>query len=515
MKPVALIILDGWGWREAEAANAVRLARTPIFNQHWNNDPHTLLAASGLAVGLPDGVMGNSEVGHLNIGAGRVVYQDLTRISESVRAGHFANNPTLQKLFATALACGNRLHLAGLLSDGGVHSHIDHVGALLDAAKAAHIAQVFLHVFLDGRDTAPHGGVDYVRTVQKKCAAAGNAQIASVCGRYFAMDRDQRWERTERAYAAIVHGRGAAIADAASAIEASYARGVTDEFFEPAVVMNGAVPVGAVQSGDAMLFWNFRSDRPRQICRALALPDFAEFDRGNAPPLVQLTTMTAYHQDFPFPTLFAPQSMQQLLGDVVSAAGKKQLRIAETEKYAHVTFFFNGGRETPGVGEERCLIPSPKEVATYDLKPEMSAEKIADEVVARIAAKKYDLIILNFANPDMVGHTGVLAAAIRAVETTDACLGRVLTALAAVGGVAIVTADHGNCEVMANPDGSPNTAHTTNLVPCILVGGEKNATLRDGGKLCDLASSLLHLMEISQPVEMTGCSLIEEKCSLT
>lgn len=509
MRPVVLVILDGWGYREARDGNAVALARTPTFDRLWASAPRTLLTTSGLAVGLPEGVMGNSEVGHLNIGAGRVVYQDLTRINETIRRAEFSGNAVLREAWAIAQRGRGVLHLMGLVSDGGVHSHIDHLCALLDAAAAAGVPQVYVHVFTDGRDTSPTGGVSYVRRVQAKCVAAGNAAIATVSGRFYAMDRDRRWERTQRAYDAMVRGNGARAVDPVAAVQAAYARGVTDEFIEPCVLERDGVPVGQMCAGDAILFFNFRGDRARQIVRALGESAFAEFDRGPAAPVfAHLTCMTQYHQDFTYPIVFPPQSLTNLLGDVVSAHALRQLRIAETEKYAHVTFFFNGGREDPFAGEDRCLIQSPKDVPTYDYKPEMSAPAVTDAVVQRIESDTYDLVVLNYANVDMVGHTGVIDAAVKAVETVDAGLGRVVDAVLHRGGAALITADHGNAEEMRTPDGKPHTAHTTNPVPCLLVGGAPHARLRDGGILADLAPTLLALLGLPQPAEMTGRSLL-------
>lgn len=508
MKPVVLVILDGWGWREAREANAVRLAQTPHFDRLWASSPHTLLTTSGLAVGLPDGVMGNSEVGHLNIGAGRVVYQDLTRIHAAVRDGTFATNPVLRELCARTIRERGVLHLMGLVSDGGVHSHLEHLEALLDVAAAAGVSRVYVHVFTDGRDTSPTGGLEYVRRVQRKCVAVGNATIATVSGRYYAMDRDRRWERTQRAYAAMVWGEGARASDPLAVLQTSYARGVTDEFIEPCVIEQAGHPAARMQAGDEILFFNFRGDRARQIVRALGDPGFAEVDRREAPIFPGLVCMTRYHQDFRFPLLFSPQSLANLLGEVVSAQGLRQLRIAETEKYAHVTFFFNGGREDPFAGEDRCLIQSPKDVPTYDCKPEMSAPEVTDEMVQRIERDDYDVVVLNYANPDMVGHTGVIAAAVKAVETVDAGLGRVVEAVRARGGAVLITADHGNAEELRTPAGAPHTAHTTNPVPCLLVGGPREACLRDGGILADLAPTILALLGLPQPAEMTGRSLL-------
>ncbi|MBI2346804.1 MAG: 2,3-bisphosphoglycerate-independent phosphoglycerate mutase, partial [Deltaproteobacteria bacterium] len=406
MRPVVLIVLDGWGHRTARDGNAVAQAATPVFDRLWDAYPRTLLTTSGLAVGLPDGVMGNSEVGHLNIGAGRVVFQDLTLISEAVRKGEFKANPVLRAACESVRCSGGALHCMGLLSDGGVHSHIDHLEALLELTKAAGVQRVAVHPFLDGRDTAPTGGIRYLRRLQTKCNALGNAAIATLCGRYYAMDRDKRWERTRLAYMAIVEGEGPQASDPLAALEASYGAGVTDEFVLPTVIARDGRAVAQMRDGDGVIFFNFRGDRARQISRAIAFPDFAEFQRQGVPKLATYTCFTEYDQTFPFPVAFPGEGLQHVFGEVVSQAGRKQLRIAETEKYAHVTFFFNGGEERLYPGEDRCLIPSPRDVPTYDCKPEMSAREVTAEVVRRINSDGYDAVILNFANADMVGHTG-------------------------------------------------------------------------------------------------------------
>ncbi|MBI2343106.1 MAG: 2,3-bisphosphoglycerate-independent phosphoglycerate mutase [Deltaproteobacteria bacterium] len=512
MKPVALIILDGWGWREAREANTVRLAQTPNFDRYWATFPQTLLTTSGAAVGLPDGVMGNSEVGHLNIGAGRIVYQDLTRIHRAIASGELRDSPRLQTFFQQVMQSKGTLHVMGLLSDGGVHSHIDHLLALLDYAKAAGVQRVVLHPFLDGRDTSPTGGVEYLRTLQTACDRLGNARIGTLSGRYYAMDRDRRWDRTERAYRAIAEGIGPRVTDPHGAMTQSYTGQVTDEFIPPMVVAVDGKPVGRLTAKDFILFFNFRGDRARQIIRAVADAEFNEFPRSVVLPTGQVLCMRSYHDDFTFPILFPPVLLHDIFGEVVSRAGMRQLRIAETEKYAHVTFFFNGGRDHVSDGEDHCLIQSPKEVATYDLKPEMSAVEVTDVVLGCIERDDYDVIILNFANPDMVGHTGVIDAAIRAVETTDACMGRVVEAIVARGGCVLVTADHGNCEEMRTAEGKPHTAHTTNPVPCMLIGAHvERYRLRDGGILADLAPTLLTLMGLGQPAAMTGRSLLVDQ----
>lgn len=511
MKPVALIVLDGWGHRAAREGNAVLLARTPVVNRLWETYPHCFLQTSGLAVGLPDGVMGNSEVGHLNIGAGRVVYQELTRIGQAIQNGEFARNPILAAACAAVRKTNGVLHCMGLVSDGGVHSHIDHLIALLTLAKEAGVLRVAIHAFMDGRDTSPTAGVGYCKRIQQACRVVGNAAIATVSGRYYAMDRDKRWERTEQAFAAVAGGRGKTATDPIAAVAAAYAEGITDEFLVPTVITREGMPVAPLRDGDGVIFFNFRGDRARQITRAIALPDFAEFPRAVVPQLATFTCFTEYDRTFPFPVAFRPEPLTHLFGDVVSQAGLKQLRIAETEKYAHVTFFFNGGEERLYPGEDRCLIPSPRDVPTYDQKPAMSAREVTAEAVRRINENDYDAIILNFANPDMVGHTGKIPAAVCAVETVDTGLGEIVEAVLAKGGALLVTADHGNCEEMLTPDGHPHTSHTTNPVPCILVADSlRHATLREGGKLCDLAPTLLQLLGVPQPKEMTGVSLLTD-----
>lgn len=502
MKPLALIILDGWGERTELEGNAVRSARTPNFDTYWEQSPHTFLNTTGEHVGLPAGVMGNSEVGHLNLGAGRVVYQALSRINNSIADASLVDAPAWRCVQQRAE--GRTLHLMGLLSDGGVHSHIDHIEALVTAAAAEAPGPIRLHVFTDGRDTSPHGGAAYLQRLETFCTQFADVRIATVCGRYFAMDRDSRWERTERAYRVLTVGEGERPTDLQTAVRASYEEGVTDEFLEP-LCMD---PEGLIQAEDTVVFVNFRGDRARQIVQALADPDFPHFARPWVLPAQQLVCMTQYHESYQFPVLFPPQRMADKFGDVLAAHGKTQLRVAETEKYAHVTFFFNGGEDAVSVGESHALVPSRNDVATYDECPEMSAAEVADAVCARIADDCPDVIICNFANPDMVGHTGNIPAAVKAVEAVDACLGRVLGAIRAVGGAALVTADHGNAEEMLTPAGKPHTAHTTNLVPCMLVGDSTVTALRDGGKLADVAPTLLALLALQQPVAMTGESLL-------
>ncbi|PTX92186.1 2,3-bisphosphoglycerate-independent phosphoglycerate mutase [Verrucomicrobia bacterium LW23] len=508
--PVALIIRDGWGISpQGQAAaeiegNAPLLARLPFHDHLFATYPQSRLSASGLDVGLPDGQMGNSEVGHLNLGAGRIVYQDLTRINLDIAEGRFSSNPVLVNLLNKLKASGKALHLWGLLSDGGVHSHQNHLYALLQAAKEYGVQHVYVHAFMDGRDTPPQGGAGYVEALLARIQEIGVGVLATMVGRYYAMDRDQRWERTSLAWNLVFKGEGTPSDDPVAYVKSCYAAGKTDEFMPPAVFVKEPRPL--IVDGDGILFFNFRSDRARQLSRPLLAADWPHFDRSYH-PAVTYVTMTEYDATYGVPMLYQPQSMKHLLGEVVAAAGKTQLRMAETEKYPHVTYFFNGGEETPNTGEDREVIPSPK-VATYDLQPSMSAPQLTDEVLRRLDTGEYDLLVLNFANPDMVGHTGILPAAIEAVETIDACLKRVVEKILAMGGKVLVTADHGNCERMIAPDGTPHTAHTTNLVHFIYVAADApKATLEDG-ILADVAPTLLYLLGIPQPAEMTGHSLV-------
>jgi 2,3-bisphosphoglycerate-independent phosphoglycerate mutase len=501
IRPVMLVVLDGWGWREDAADNAVRLGRTPTFDRLWANSPHAFLRTSGADVGLPDGQMGNSEVGHLNIGAGRVVMQELPRITRAIEQGHVAEIPAFQALVAALKQSGGTCHLVGLVSPGGVHAHQDHAAAIAGLLTAQAVP-VALHAFTDGRDTPPRSAGDDLRKLRD--ALPPSVPIATVSGRYYAMDRDRRWERVQKAYLAIAEGDGTRFADAASAIDAAYAQDVTDEFIVPACIGN----YQGVRDGDALLSFNFRADRVREILAALLDPSFDGFARSRSIRWAAAVGMTRYSADLdPFlGTLFPPQPMHDLLGQVVAAAGRTQVRMAETEKYPHVTYFLNGGEETPNPGEDRVLVPSPK-VATYDLQPEMSAPELTERAVQAIDSDKYDLIVLNFANPDMVGHTGSLPAAIRAVETVDYSLGQIVDAIARQNGAILITADHGNCEMMRDPEtGGPHTAHTTNPVPVILFGGD--ATTLQDGRLADIAPTLLELMGLAQPAAMTGTSLI-------
>lgn len=504
-KPLMLMILDGWGINPDPANNAVAQAKTPNLDRLLADYPHTRIHTSGMAVGLPDGQMGNSEVGHLNLGAGRIVYQDLTRITKSIQDGDFFTNPTLLDCINKVKSSGGRLHLAGLVSDGGVHSHNSHLYALIELAKQQGVKETCIHCLLDGRDTPPQSGAGYLQELEAEIKRIGHGRITTVIGRYYGMDRDNRWERVEKAYNAMVLGQGNQAASATEAISASYAAGITDEFVLPTVIG----PAAALNDGDGIIFFNFRSDRAREITRALTFEQFDGFPRQRVPALAGYVCMTEYDSTFGLPIAYEQQALTNILGGVLADAGLHQLRIAETEKYAHVTFFFNGGVETPFPGEDRALIPSPKEVATYDQKPEMSAFAVTDEVLKRLEQDQYDLIILNFANCDMVGHTGILSAAVKAVEAVDSCVGRVVEKVRSLGGTVVVTADHGNAEQMVDEQGEPHTAHTCNPVWLILVDDQRKATvLKEGGKLADLAPTMLELLGLPQPAEMTGKSLL-------
>lgn len=504
--PLALIIMDGYGYRDSEMGNAIRTAKTPNMDKFLADCPNTLIGASGMDVGLPNGQMGNSEVGHTNIGAGRIVYQELTRITKSIEDGDFFENEAFQHAVDQCLWFDSTLHIFGLMSDGGVHSHIDHICALLELAKKKGLTKVCVHCFMDGRDTPPTSGAGYVQKVVNKINELGIGCISTISGRYYAMDRDKRWDRLERAYNAIVRGEAPVYeGEPVQAVLNSYENNVTDEFIEPVIITPGA----NVRKDDAVIFANFRPDRAREITRAIVDPDFDGFFRedGNLP--VKFVCMTQYDATMPnVEVAFKPQSLTNTFGEYIAEKGLTQLRIAETEKYAHVTFFFNGGVEKEYKNEDRALIKSPS-VATYDLKPEMSANEVTDEVLARIASDKYDVIILNFANCDMVGHTGVFDAAVKAVETVDACVGKVVDALTAKGGAALITADHGNADQMLEDDGvSPFTAHSTNPVPLVLVGRDDVKALAAGGVLADLAPTMLELLGLDKPEEMTGKSLL-------
>ncbi len=501
-RPVMLVIMDGWGWREDPADNAIRQAKTPTFDRLWRTGPHGFLHTSGKDVGLPDGQMGNSEVGHLNIGAGRVVMQDLPRIGAAIASGEVARAPVLVDFIKTLKASGGICHLIGLVSPGGVHSHQDHAAALAKILADAGVP-VLVHALTDGRDTPPQSAAEDIKRLLAALPPA--VKIATVCGRYFAMDRDKRWDRVEKAYNAIVEADGPHFPDAPAAVANAYANKQFDEFVLPAVIGD----YRGMKDGDGVLCFNFRADRVREILSAMLDPAFAGFKRKRLVRFAAAVGMTQYSVDLDklMQTIFPPQTLANILGEVAAAAGRTQLRMAETEKYAHVTYFLNGGREEPFPGEDRIMVPSPK-VATYDLQPEMSAPELTDKAVAAINSGKYDLIVLNFANPDMVGHTGSLPAAIKAVETVDAGLGRIAQAIEKSGGALLVTADHGNCEMMRDPQtGGPHTAHTTNPVPLLLVGA-RNRALAAQGRLADIAPTLLELMELPKPKEMTGASLL-------
>ncbi|MEW4370970.1 2,3-bisphosphoglycerate-independent phosphoglycerate mutase [Paenibacillus kandeliae] len=508
-KPVALIIMDGFGLRPEVEGNGVAQAKKPNYDRYLQQYPHTTLTACGEAVGLPEGQMGNSEVGHLNIGAGRIVYQDLTRISKSIRDGEYFHNEALVGAFENAKTNGKKLHLFTLLSDGGVHSHIDHLFATLEMAKKHDFHDVLIHVFLDGRDVAPDSGKGFMEQLVEKVNSIGVGKIATVQGRYYAMDRDKRWDRVEKAFRAIAYGEGPQFKDPLSVVTSSYKEEVYDEFVVPAVIVDAeGQPTGTVSSGDSVIFLNFRPDRAIQLSQAFTQHDFEGFERGDYPKELYYVCLTTYSATVVGHVAFGPKSLDNTLGEVLVQNGKKQLRIAETEKYPHVTFFFSGGRDVELEGETRILINSPK-VATYDLQPEMSAREVADACIAEIEAERQDAIILNFANPDMVGHSGKLEPTIKAVETTDECVGRVVEAILAKGGVALITADHGNAETEIDEDGRPQTSHTTNPVPFIVT--DKNVVLREGGILGDIAPTILDLLQIAKPDEMTGTSIISSR----
>jgi 2,3-bisphosphoglycerate-independent phosphoglycerate mutase len=502
VKPVALIILDGYGIREDTLKNAIAAANKPNLDALFARWPHTLIAASGAAVGLPEGQPGNSEVGHTNMGAGRIVWQELSRINLSIENGSFAQNAALAGAMEHCLITGRSLHLMGLLSDGGVHSHIEHLYAILALAAERGLKRVFVHCFLDGRDTSPTAGAGYLAALQKKLSACGVGGIATVTGRYYAMDRDKRWERTRRAYEAMTLGVGEAAADPVRAVESRYGQGETDEFLTPVVLD----PKGRVSPEDAVVFFNFRPDRARQITQAFIDPDFSGFARQGGYIAPHFVAMTAYWENMQNAVVaFPDEEIRQTLGEHLSFLGKRQLRAAETEKYAHVTFFFNGGNETPYPGEERLLVPSPK-VATYDLQPEMSAAELTEKLLPMIDSNRYDFIVVNYANCDMVGHTGIFEAAVRAVETVDRCAGQLVEHILKAGGIALITADHGNADQMIERDGNPLTSHTASLVPFLVAG--RQVALASGGKLADLAPTALDLMELPVPPLMTGRSLI-------
>lgn len=508
-KPAILIILDGFALREEREGNAVAQAKKPNFDRYWEKFPHTTLQANGEAVGLPEGQMGNSEVGHLNIGSGRIVYQDFTRISKAIEDGSFFENEIFLRAIEHTKFNQSQLHLYGLLSDGGVHSHQDHLFALLELAAKKGVDPI-IHAFLDGRDVAPDSGIHYIEQLLHKIKEVGVGHLATIHGRYYAMDRDRRWERTEKSYRAIVYGQGPKYSDPIQAVKDSYEKNVYDEFIEPTVMVDSKnQPIGCIQDHDAVIFYNFRPDRAIQISQAVTHKEFEGFDRGDQfPKNLYYVCMTHYSETIPGFVAYPPMNLDQTFGEVIAQQGLKQLRIAETEKYPHVTFFFNGGREVPFPGEERILIASP-EVATYDLKPEMSAYEVTAALCQAIHQESFDAIILNFANPDMVGHSGKLQPTIQAVEAVDECLGRVVDLVLQKDGVAIIAADHGNADMVIDPDGRPHTAHTTYPVPCIVT--DSSVQLRDDGILADLTPTLLDLLGIAQPQEMTGKSLIRKK----
>ncbi|MBX7118513.1 MAG: 2,3-bisphosphoglycerate-independent phosphoglycerate mutase [Gemmatimonadaceae bacterium] len=503
-RPVVLVVLDGWGYREATEGNAIAMARTPTWDRLWARAPRTLLEASGRAVGLPAGQMGNSEVGHLNLGAGRVVLQDLVRIGDAIRDGSFHVNPAFRAACAHARASGGTLHLLGLVGDGGVHGHDDHLLALVETAARERVPRVALHLLLDGRDTLPTSALGFVQALLTRVGT--RAEVASIGGRYFGMDRDRRWARTQLCYDAAVRGTGPTCTDPVAFIEANYAKGTTDEFMEPAVVVRDGRPVAPMRDGDAVITWNFRSDRMRQIVRALAIDGFDGFPVADRPRL-HVATMTQYDQTFGLPVAFEPFSMAKIMAEVLQDHGMSSLRTAETEKYPHVTYFFNGGNEVPYTGEERILVPSQK-VATYDLAPEMSAAGITDVLTKGMLDRSHEFTLCNYANGDMVGHSGNIAATIRAVECVDEQLARIVAAAERSGARLLITADHGNCEMMIDPaTGGPHTAHTTNPVPLLLVEDGAPTALRPGGALCDIGPTVLRMLGVEPPAEMTGRDL--------
>ena len=506
--PVLLLILDGFGCREAREHNAVALARTPYLDRLFGTWPHTRIDASEGHVGLPAGQMGNSEVGHMNIGSGRIVYQDVTRIDHEIATGAFDRNPVFAEALAEAAQNGRALHLVGLVSDGGVHASEKHMQAMLRLAAARGVERLFVHAIADGRDTPPQSAHLYLDRLEAFCRQTGHGRVASLVGRYFAMDRDRRWKRVERAWRLMVRGEGDfSAASATEALDAAYARGETDEFVQPTVIAQPDGRPVRMQDGDVVVFLNFRSDRARELTRALATPDFAEFERPDQPSLGRFVCMTRYDESLDLPVAYPPQTLSNGLGEYIASLGLAQFRIAETEKYAHVTYFFNGGNEQPFANEVRQLVPSPQ-VDTYDMQPEMSAAAVTEALVDAIESRRYQLLVCNYANGDMVGHTGNLDAAVRAVETLDACLARVIPTMLACGGEVLLTADHGNAEEMFDRDsGQPHTAHTLNPVPLVYMG--RPARMIDGGKLADIAPTLLAMMGLPQPREMTGRPLVD------
>jgi len=507
-RPVVLLIMDGFGLADSDYFNAVRAASKPNFDRYWERYPHTTLGASGLSVGLPEGQMGNSEVGHLNFGAGRIVYQEVTRIDKSISDGDFFTNTAFLNAISRAKDGNKSLHLLGLLSDGCVHSSEKHLYALLKLARDKGLDRVYIHAFLDGRDTSPFAGVNFVAELERQCVSIGVGRLATVIGRYYAMDRDKRWQRTQVAYDLMCAGKGEISDSLVETIKTHYDKNNTDEFMEPIIKRGIGPQAGLIESGDSVIFFNFRADRARQLCRSLTEENFDFFPR-QPKAIVHLVSMTLFDVDIQAEVAFPQQKLDQIFPQIVSEHGLRQLKMAETEKYPHVTFFFNGGVEKSYAGEDRVMIPSPQ-VATYDLKPEMSAFEVTEEVVKRIESGAYDVIILNYANCDMVGHTGVYEAAVKAVETVDTCIGRVVEATLSNGGLVMLTADHGNADIMKEPDGKPFTAHTTSPVPFVLIADGIDVKLRDGGVLADVAPTMLEFLGLEKPPPMSGVSLIAE-----
>jgi len=507
--PTILMVLDGWGISTGEGRDAIAGASTPVMDRLTSFYPTTTLGAAGMDVGLPDNQIGNSEVGHLNLGAGRIVHQDFTRINKAIQSGEFFENPVLLDAFNSVRGASGRLHIMGLMSDGGVHSHIDQIKALATMASKNKVHSIFVHAFMDGRDTPPDSGLGHIQDMEKHLASLEGARLASVVGRFYPMDRDNRWDRVERGYNALVSGQGFEAVSGQSAVREAYARGETDEFIQPTVICDNKGPVGLIGDGDGVVFMNFRGDRAREITHALNDRDFEGFKRSKISELSTYVCLARYDENFPYPVVFSPQQHRKILGEVISENGLTQLRVAETEKYAHVTFFFNGGEERVFSGEDRCLVPSPKDVPTYDLKPQMSAEGVTDKLLDHLRSRVHDFVLVNFANPDMVGHTGVYEAAVTAIEKVDECVGRISEMVIESGGVLLITSDHGNAESMVDPNGTPHTAHTTRSVPLVLVGPgytSEHPALREG-RLCDVAPTILKIMGIPQPSEMTGISL--------
>jgi 2,3-bisphosphoglycerate-independent phosphoglycerate mutase len=508
--PCMLMILDGWGINSKKEGNAVKQANMPVLDALLAECPHTELQCSGEEVGLPHGIMGNSEVGHLNIGAGRIVYQDLLRIDMAIKDKSIFENKAFNSVMKSVKEKDAALHLMGLVSDGGVHSTLTHLFALIDMAEEKGVS-TYVHAILDGRDTPPESGADYLKTLTDYIETKKNTRIASVCGRYYAMDRDTRWDRVEKAYKLYTEGEGTLHDDAVSAVRSAYKRGETDEFVTPILISQpDNIPDGTVKDNDGIIFFNFRADRAREITTAFTQKEFDSFKRNVCPVLSEFVCMTEYDEKFTLPVAFDSEHLDDILGEVLSRENFTQLRIAETEKYAHVTYFFNGGEEEPFPGEDRCLVPSPREINTYDEKPEMSAFIVKDEVIKRLDSDKYDFIVLNFANMDMVGHTGIIDAAIQAVETVDTCVGEIVDKIKSKSGTILITADHGNSEKMLDENGNPHTAHTTNKVPLLLVNYDKPDAALKPGKLGDIAPTILHIMGIEKPELMTGVSLIDD-----